>query len=109
MLLYNSFVLPHLSYCAVAWGNNYSTRTNKLFLLQKRALRIIHHKPYLYPSNQLFFTSRILKFSEMVHEQNIVILLAYLNNRLPPAMSELFNLRETASTRIHSHFEVPFT
>ena len=44
LLLYNSLVLPHINYCALIWGNNYSIRTFKIVKLQKRALRIIDKK-----------------------------------------------------------------
>ena len=52
-------------------------------MFQKRALRIIDKKPYLYPSNDLFVKHKILKFKDMVKEQSIMILLAYISNALP--------------------------
>ena len=52
-LLYNSSILPNLKYCASIWGTNYSTRIDKLVILQKRALRIIDKKPYHYHTTDL--------------------------------------------------------
>ena len=69
LLLYNTLVLPHLSYCAVLWGNNYDTNIKRIAMFQKRALRIIDKKPYLYPSNDLFIKHKILKFKDMVKEK----------------------------------------
>lgn len=44
--LYNALLLPHLSYCNTIWAINYPTHTNRLFLLQKRAARVILGLPY---------------------------------------------------------------
>ena len=87
LLLYNSLVLPHLNYCAAVWGSNYPTRLGKLEKLQKRAIRIIDNKPYFYPTNNLFIKYSILKFPDIVKQQNIMILLAYLNPRPDSAFS----------------------
>ena len=108
-ILYNSLILPHLNYCAAIWGSNYATRTFKIFKLQKRAVRIIDKKPYLFPTNDLFIKHKILKFTDLVTEQNIVILLAFLKGTLPRALSELFHLYIPQTTRTTSHFQIPFT
>ena len=39
--LYCTLVMPYLTYCCEVWGNNYKTRIQSLFILQKRAIRII--------------------------------------------------------------------
>lgn len=65
-------------------------------------------KHYLYPSNESFIKHRILKFADLVTEQNIVILLAYLNGTLPRAMAELFQFHIPQPTRAPYHFHVPF-
>ena len=39
--LYCTLVMPYLTYCCEMWGNNYKTRIQSLFILQKRAIRII--------------------------------------------------------------------
>ena len=108
LLLYNSLVLPHLNYCAVVWGSNYQSRLEKLIKLQKRAIRIIDHKPFLYPTADLFIKYKILKFPDIVKEQSIMIMLAYINKSLPEPVSEMFKLRDPVGTRNTSHFYVPF-
>ena len=88
LLLYNTLILPYLNYCAAFWGSTYSTWTDKLVKLQKRVLRIIGKKPYLYHTRELFIKYNILKFPDMVKEQQIVILLGYLNPRLTGVSAE---------------------
>ena len=59
--LYCTLVMPYLTYCCEVWGNNYKTRIQSLFILQKRAIRIIclntnykcHTKPLFYQLRSL--------------------------------------------------------
>ena len=46
--------LPHINYCIILWGNTYKTNTLCINILQKRIIRIIHNKPYLYHTKDLF-------------------------------------------------------
>ncbi len=39
--LYCSLVVPYISNCVEVWGNTYKTNTNLIFMLQKRAIRIV--------------------------------------------------------------------
>lgn len=109
LLLYNTLVLPHINYCAFIWGSNYSTRVYKIVRLQKRALRIIDKKPYLYPSNELFIKYKIVKLPDLTQEQCIIILLGFLKKTLPSAISDLFKLNVPSSSRQQTHFQIPFT
>lgn len=43
-ILYCSLILPYLGYCTDVWGNTYPSNSKPLFLLQKRAIRIINGK-----------------------------------------------------------------
>ena len=108
ILLYNTLVLPYISYCSAVWGNAYLTRTKKITKLQKRVMRIVDNKPYRYPSKELFVKYSVLKFPELVIEQQVMILLAFLNGTLPQPLSSLFHINRPLSTRIHRHFSVPF-
>jgi len=58
-LLYSSLVTPYLTYGIEIWGNTYKTRTNPIFLLQKKVIRLINYAPYNSPSNLLFHQSKI--------------------------------------------------
>ena len=54
--LYQSLVEPHLSYCCEIWGNTFQSRLMKLFMLQKKAIRIIYTLNY-HDHISLFFHS----------------------------------------------------
>ena len=40
-MIYCTLVLPYISYCCEIWGNTYKTRVEPLYIIQKRAIRII--------------------------------------------------------------------
>ena len=108
-LLYNAIVLPHLNYCAVIWGSAYQTRLQKIVILQKRAVRIIDHKPFRFPSHELFIKYNVLKFPDLVIEQNIVILKSFLNDTLPIPMKDMFHINRPLNTRAPDQFIIPFS
>lgn len=53
--LYNTLILPYLSYCVEIWGNTYKTNLQPLCTLQKKAIRIINNTGHLEHTNLLFF------------------------------------------------------
>ncbi len=56
-VLYYSLFVPYITYCLEIWGNAYPTHTKPIFILQKRAVRIITKSNYREPSNGLFIKS----------------------------------------------------
>ena len=54
ILIYNSFVNSKLSYCIEIWSNAPAVYLNKLFLMQKKIIRIINKKPFDYSTSELF-------------------------------------------------------
>ena len=53
LTLYNSLVLPYLNYSILTWGS-FSSKCNKLLILQKRAIRVISNAGYRDHSAPLF-------------------------------------------------------
>ena len=39
---YNALIFPHISYCIHVWGNTASVHLNRLYVLQKKIIRIIY-------------------------------------------------------------------
>ena len=90
LLLYNSIVLPHLTYCCEIWGNTYETRLKGLFLLQKKIMRIIHGVSYREHTNALFHMSRVLKLGDLVKLNLAIIMYRAYNSSLPPNLQKIF-------------------
>ena len=64
--LYNSIVLPYLTYCILAWGNTFKTYIDKLKVLQKKVIRLVTNSSFRHPSKPLFLQLKLLPFDELV-------------------------------------------
>jgi len=63
--LYYSLVYPYLTYCNIVWCGTYDCHVEKLFLLQKKILRIITGAGYLDCTDVLFARTKILKLRDL--------------------------------------------
>ena len=72
VLLYNSLILPHMTYCLLAWGDH----QNQVSLLQKNVLRIITFSGLFAHSEHLLKQLSMIKFEDMVQIQQVKILLS---------------------------------
>ncbi len=45
-LIYNSLIVPYISYCVELWGSTFKTTINSIIKLQKQAIRIINKADY---------------------------------------------------------------
>ena len=82
ILLYNSLILPHINYCIMAWGY----QSNRLFKLQKRAIRIVANSKYNTHTEPLFKLYRILKLADVLTLQTMKVYHKFRNNELPVYM-----------------------
>ena len=64
--LYYSLLYPFFTYGLIAWGNTYSTTINPLFILQKKAIRIITFSYYREHTNLIFSKLNILKLPDLI-------------------------------------------
>ena len=90
LILYNSIVLPHLTYCCEIWGSTYESRLKGLFLLQKRFMRVVHGVGYRDHTNLLFHKSRALKIDDLVKLNVLTIMYKAFNSSLPENLQKLF-------------------
>ena len=63
--IYYSLVYPYLIYGNLVWGGTYPTHLHPLFLLQKRAVRIVVKADYLAHTNEIFLNLKILKLPDI--------------------------------------------
>ena len=63
---YNSLFLPYLNYCNIIWGSTFLTHLEPLFLLQKRAARIVSGSPPRSHSAPIFQKLKILPIHSIV-------------------------------------------
>ena len=82
VLLYNSIIVPHINYCIMAWGY----QSNRMFNLQKRAIRIVANSKYNAHTEPLFKLFRILKLSDVLILQTMKAYHTFRNKELPAYM-----------------------
>ena len=68
--LYYNLIYSHLNYNICCYASTYDSHLNKLYLLQKRVIRIIHNASFLAHTDPLFFNSGILKVYD-IYKLNI--------------------------------------
>ena len=89
--MYYSLIYPYLIYCNLAWGNTYQSHLNPLYVLQKKAIRIVNNVPYSTHTNDLFFSNSILKLSDVNKFQQSVFM--YKSNRTDFSRDHSYNTR----------------
>ena len=104
-MIYYSLIFSHLIYAIEVWGNAHSTLINRIFILQKRAVRAIVYKDmhdinYALPqSNPLFLKLSIMKIHNIFKLKLITFVYKCLYQIHPVNFYNWFIF----SNRIHSH------
>ena len=84
--IYHAIFDSHLNYASIVWGQTKSS-INRVFIIQKKALRTIHFKGKFDHSSFLFSASNIIKLPDKISIENCFFVGKSLNNQLP----EIFN------------------
>ena len=79
LTLYSSLIQPHLLYGILLWGQ----KSNKLFKLQKKILRIITNSRYNSHTDPLFKKCEVLKVKDILHQQEWKFYHKLQNGKLP--------------------------
>ena len=97
--LYQTLVLPHLTYCCIIWSGSSKYLSNKLIIMQKRAIRHItfsHPRDY---TNALFKSMNLLKLIDLFNLHVASFVHRSLHDMLPNSLNAFF----TYNSSIHSH------
>ena len=71
--VYYALIYPFSAYGLISWGNSYSSTTQPLFVLQKRAIRVITFYKFHEHSSPIFKHLNIVKLPDLVF-LNIAVL-----------------------------------
>ena len=88
--LYYSLIYPFLTYSLTAWGNTYKTSLQPLFILQKKAVRIITFSECKAHSSPLFYRLELLKLFDLIYLDNALFVYDYYTNKLPAIFHDFF-------------------
>ena len=98
--LYNSLFLPYINYCNIIWASTYDSHLEPLFLLQKKAIRIITFSPPQTHTKPLFHKLNILPIHSIFKCQVACFVFSHMNNLLPASFSSSFHF----NFEYHDHF-----
>lgn len=105
LMLYNSLLLPHMTYCCEVWGNTYLSNTRKLTLIQKKAMRIVHGLGFLDHCDHLFRDNKIMKFDQIVKLKTAILMFKAQRNALPIPILDIFQINQNpVNTRQNNYF-----
>ena len=71
--------MPHLNYCVLCWGS----QTNRIHLLQKRAIRNISNANYRAHSKPIFKSLNLLKINDVYYLSIFKFYSKLINENLP--------------------------
>jgi hypothetical protein len=98
--LYNSLILPYLTYCNMVWINASQYRLRKLIVLQKRVVRLIGKANRFDHSSLLFKQCKTLKVLDIGIFQKLVFIYKFTMNLLPENFRDYF----PAIAAVHTHY-----
>ena len=100
ILLYNSLILPHFIFSIEIWGTTFKYNINKLFYLQKKAIRIINKNIYkkekgitkLTNTNIFYKNNNILKINDLIEYRTLIFMHKMCHGSMHNRVKEMFNL-----------------
>ena len=96
-MLYNTILLPNLTYCNLIWGINYSSHLNRLKILQKRAARVILGIGYNEPVSHRFHELGIIPINHLVEKRCLILIYKIKHSLAPSQTQHLLERRSTTS------------
>jgi hypothetical protein len=105
--IHNSLVLPHFNYGLLLWGS----RSNKVFPIQKKVIRILTNSKYNAHTSGLFKQLNILRISDMYTLNLYKLCYKFCNGLIPSHFEKLLynpsDQDHPYSTRYHDQFRIP--
>ena len=92
--------MSFLSYGIIVWGQTFSSLIEPIFILQKRAVRAISHRPRFSNTAPIFRELKLLRISEIFHFKLLTFVYDSVNKTSPPCFHNFFHINSS----IHHHF-----
>ena len=109
-LLYSSLVFPYINYCIEVWGNTFKSNIHPIYVLEKKALRIIYKTKFNEHTNKLFIHMQALKLNDLIDYKTAIIMYRAKRRSLPTNLQNLFTCKANAYyfTRQSENFQYNF-
>jgi hypothetical protein len=97
--LYHTLIEPYLLYCNIIWAANYSTTVNQLFIIQKRAVRLITFSHWQCHTKPLFKRLNLLSVQKINRLQLACFMYNATHRLLPAHFTKMF----MSNTDVHTY------
>ena len=91
LMLYNTLILPYISFCNILWATC-KTLINNILLLQKKAIRVCTRSGFRDHTNPLFVKLKCLKVDDIYFLQAAIFMFRFNTKLLPDSFSSMFQL-----------------
>ena len=88
--IYFTLIYPFLIYGVIAWGNTYNSTLSPIYILQKKAIRVITFSSVDHHSNPLFKLLGVVIFPDLVKHHIRVFMYKYPSQLLPSVFNSFF-------------------
>ena len=99
LILYNSMILPYLSYCNLSWSSATITNLTPLVTVQKRAIRAICYLSKFESTQTHFDSLGILRINDLRFYTSSVFMYKFHHKLLPPVFDNYFS----SNSQIHNY------
>ena len=109
--LYNCFIYPYLLYCNHIWGSACKTVLNPLYLLQKKAVRLICRSPYNAHTDELFRNLSVIKLFDIYVYVVSIFMFKFVSGKALSIYKSMFVYNfeiHSRETRYMLHFHRPY-
>ena len=89
-MLYNTLILPYISYCSEVWSRTYKTKIYPLFVKQKKFLRIIGRLSIYDHTTQIFLKFNISKLFDLFEYKDVCFMYLVYSRKLPNNLQNLY-------------------
>ena len=93
IVLYYGLFQSVIDYCCVVWGNTTNKNIDKVFILQKRALRTLFELPFDFPSVDLFSLLNVMSVRQRIFYFTAVETFKCLKGYGPQYFSDFFTVQ----------------
>ena len=102
-LIYNSLIVPHLQYGIVAWGNPNTQDFKRIFMLQKKCIRIVYKSKYNAHTYPIFKKLGLLTIEDIYNINCCKLALKRQRKQLPEYLLSLLPMFETTHNYVTRH------
>ena len=89
-ILYYGLIQSTIDYCCVVWGNTSTNNIDRVYKMQKRALRVLLNTGFDTPSDSLFEAADVLSVRQRIFYFTCILVFKYFENSVPTYIADMF-------------------